>query len=490
MPTQISVKHCFKDVKVVRGKDWGWGDQDGGEGNIGVIVEAGIGSKWVKVKWSCGYRESYRIGHDNCYDLYFADEKDALLQEAMERFPSGCSYTDPWGVAFLDVKYEKQTPYFIATNQIALAHDKGLVYSDGLWAQKLSTHAVSTATSSAAFSSKPEIKAEALIEECKKRFPVGCKVETIEADGKVFGGSITGEITPALHAGFKIYDKAKLIIDTVGAILFFHALVDGESKWARIVEYKGVKEKQWYYYDGKQVFIECITATDFEFSYSSEFTGHSIKSRVHLIYAYKFGHITTPPLSGEALLEECKRCYPVGTTVKDTGGSIFTIEESDKYVLDCYDNSCHISLKGTGYLYSNTLKKWAEIVDLPKPEPAPLTGTALLEECKRRFPEGCRVRDTRGDVYVVRHAYMRVSVGDCDVSASAGYLYDSSTKKWATVLEPVAAKHPLYINGIWATVCTTSIEAVTEKTDGDGFNPTQIRAPLNLTISLLTDEED
>jgi len=43
-------------VRVVRGPDWKWGDQDGGEGNAGTVIDTGemeryeraIGSIWAR----------------------------------------------------------------------------------------------------------------------------------------------------------------------------------------------------------------------------------------------------------------------------------------------------------------------------------------------------------------------------------------------------------------------------------------------------------
>lgn len=90
--TTISVKYPIIGAKVVRGKDWGYGNQDGGEGNIGTIVEKSGRNGWVEVKWKECNTNLYRIGCDGMYDLYFATEKDALLQEAMERFPVGTSF--------------------------------------------------------------------------------------------------------------------------------------------------------------------------------------------------------------------------------------------------------------------------------------------------------------------------------------------------------------------------------------------------------------
>lgn len=57
-------------ARVVRGRDWDWGPQDGGNG-IGIIIENSY-TDWARVKWdhnSC--ENSYRIGDNGKYDLYY-----------------------------------------------------------------------------------------------------------------------------------------------------------------------------------------------------------------------------------------------------------------------------------------------------------------------------------------------------------------------------------------------------------------------------------
>lgn len=53
--------------KVVRGPDWDWGRQDGGEGNVGVVVRfhQGSGLHPVEVKWGNGMVRCYRINPDH-----------------------------------------------------------------------------------------------------------------------------------------------------------------------------------------------------------------------------------------------------------------------------------------------------------------------------------------------------------------------------------------------------------------------------------------
>ena len=77
-------------LRVVRGPDWERGDQDGGEGHVGTVVEverqAEPGSAdetgdrpappvnlSVDVQWDSGERASYRCGTEGKYDLRVLD---------------------------------------------------------------------------------------------------------------------------------------------------------------------------------------------------------------------------------------------------------------------------------------------------------------------------------------------------------------------------------------------------------------------------------
>ncbi|OWF37152.1 E3 ubiquitin-protein ligase MIB2-like [Mizuhopecten yessoensis] len=66
-------------VRVVRGKDWKWGEQDGGEGNVGTVIDVGTqedGScpqRCAIVQWDSGYRNTYRAGFEDSFDLRIFD---------------------------------------------------------------------------------------------------------------------------------------------------------------------------------------------------------------------------------------------------------------------------------------------------------------------------------------------------------------------------------------------------------------------------------
>ncbi|XP_020622118.1 E3 ubiquitin-protein ligase MIB2-like isoform X3 [Orbicella faveolata] len=62
-------------TRVVRGRDWEWGNQDGGEGCVGTVVEIGEDKKspftpqLVWIQWDCGTKANYRAGFDGKHDL-------------------------------------------------------------------------------------------------------------------------------------------------------------------------------------------------------------------------------------------------------------------------------------------------------------------------------------------------------------------------------------------------------------------------------------
>jgi hypothetical protein len=64
-------------LKVVRGKDWAWHNQDHHEGkeSIGKIIQEANDDGWVSVQWAHGRDISYRVGHRGQYDLYVYEEE-------------------------------------------------------------------------------------------------------------------------------------------------------------------------------------------------------------------------------------------------------------------------------------------------------------------------------------------------------------------------------------------------------------------------------
>ena len=71
-----------KGLRVVRGPDWEWGEQDGGEGCVGTVVgEEAVGEEGKRdaiVQWDAGERHSYRCGFaGGKYDLRVLDSAAA-----------------------------------------------------------------------------------------------------------------------------------------------------------------------------------------------------------------------------------------------------------------------------------------------------------------------------------------------------------------------------------------------------------------------------
>lgn len=62
-------------TRVVRGRDWEWDNQDGGEGCVGTVVQIGQDDKspftaqLVWIQWDCGTKANYRAGFDGKHDL-------------------------------------------------------------------------------------------------------------------------------------------------------------------------------------------------------------------------------------------------------------------------------------------------------------------------------------------------------------------------------------------------------------------------------------
>ena len=88
-------------LRVVRGPDWESGDQDGGEGHVGTVVEVPMrpasgqqdDSDWqsqsecrsVIVQWDYGKRFKYRCGVEQKYDLRVLDNAPVGMETYLAR---------------------------------------------------------------------------------------------------------------------------------------------------------------------------------------------------------------------------------------------------------------------------------------------------------------------------------------------------------------------------------------------------------------------
>lgn len=73
---KIEMKGIFVGAQVARGPDWEWGQQDGGKGKIGTVMEIrgwdNISSRSVaNVTWTSGSTNVYRLGHKGNVDLCY-----------------------------------------------------------------------------------------------------------------------------------------------------------------------------------------------------------------------------------------------------------------------------------------------------------------------------------------------------------------------------------------------------------------------------------
>ncbi|CAL1548126.1 unnamed protein product, partial [Lymnaea stagnalis] len=73
------VENLELGCRVVRGPDWKWGSQDGGEGHVGTIVDiwsrdgSGVPENCAVVLWDSGKTRTYRVGEHEKYDLCVYD---------------------------------------------------------------------------------------------------------------------------------------------------------------------------------------------------------------------------------------------------------------------------------------------------------------------------------------------------------------------------------------------------------------------------------
>lgn len=65
--TKVQSKGFFPGAKVTRGRDWKWGEQDGGNGRVGILTEicawSGVERAGAKVTWNVLSKNTYRTGH-------------------------------------------------------------------------------------------------------------------------------------------------------------------------------------------------------------------------------------------------------------------------------------------------------------------------------------------------------------------------------------------------------------------------------------------
>jgi hypothetical protein len=70
----VTAANVVIGMRVVRGPDWKWGDQDGGPGHRGTVSAYSPAPGWCKAQWDYGYHGElkYRVGAEGAHDLVFA----------------------------------------------------------------------------------------------------------------------------------------------------------------------------------------------------------------------------------------------------------------------------------------------------------------------------------------------------------------------------------------------------------------------------------
>ncbi|KAH8357866.1 hypothetical protein KR200_011626 [Drosophila serrata] len=92
-------------IRVVRGPNWIWSNQDDGEGHVGTVCEIGrCGSthspeNTVVVNWDSGHRTNYRVGYQNQYDLIIVDNAQVGVRHS-NVVCDGCSKAGIAGIVF------------------------------------------------------------------------------------------------------------------------------------------------------------------------------------------------------------------------------------------------------------------------------------------------------------------------------------------------------------------------------------------------------
>jgi hypothetical protein len=92
----VTTSTALVGLRVCRGIDWRWAEQDGGPGGIGTIRRSTLPGNphWCTVAWDSGGRFSYRTGAQQAYDLCIAPGDVAPPQAQAPRPAAGPEHRD------------------------------------------------------------------------------------------------------------------------------------------------------------------------------------------------------------------------------------------------------------------------------------------------------------------------------------------------------------------------------------------------------------
>ena len=83
-------------LRVVRGPNWQWNNQDGGEGTLGTVEGitswSNVEGEGVSIRWDGGNCYNYRWGGEGCFDVTIV-EIDEVTKEIKKRYDAISSET-------------------------------------------------------------------------------------------------------------------------------------------------------------------------------------------------------------------------------------------------------------------------------------------------------------------------------------------------------------------------------------------------------------
>lgn len=216
----IKVDKYVEGLKVVRGPDWGWGNQDGGKGCIGEIIERNLSTGWTTVLWSNGYKRGYRIGVEGKYDLALANEADAHLLKDKSEFHNPQKLTSEQ----VGEGYRLLYPSEIKSRQgiyypIQFWRPKSKEWDNTAWGgdsenktyrvpacfpKDFTNQYIEDYEANAHLSGKPTLTSKPTLESLKAMFPVGTEFIPVNKDDGKYSKS------------FKVLKSWKLFEDAIG----------------------------------------------------------------------------------------------------------------------------------------------------------------------------------------------------------------------------------------------------------------------------------
>jgi hypothetical protein len=82
-------KYLIAGMRVVRGIDWEWDDQDGAAGKPGSVLQEGSDEEWPTIRWDTGIENKYRFGHDGKFDIAVINPDQPVLLSKGQRVVRG-----------------------------------------------------------------------------------------------------------------------------------------------------------------------------------------------------------------------------------------------------------------------------------------------------------------------------------------------------------------------------------------------------------------